>query len=83
MKKYLPIAVALAGLAGAALASVPASAQQTIAGYSSDGAVVPLPYDGQQHQLRARSVAVAPQHDQQTTSGIPGYGADGGFTDVR
>ena len=64
MKKYFPIAVALAALAGAGLTSVPASAQDTIPGYASDGTVVAVPSGGQQqHQLRARSVSVAPQHD--------------------
>jgi len=76
MKKYLPIAFALAALAGAVLSSVPASAQQSIPGYSSDGAVVAVPSGGQQqHQLRARSVSAARQHDQQPMS--DSYGPDG------
>lgn len=84
MKKFLAVALALSALAGAALSSVPASAQETIPGYSSDGSVVAVPSGGlQQHQLRARSVRVAPQHDQQPKSGIPGYGPDGSVIDTR
>ena len=83
MKKYLPIALALAALAGAAVTSVPASAQQSIPGYSSDGAVVAVPNGGQQHQLRARPGSVAPKYDQQPTSGTPGYGPDGAVIDIK
>jgi len=84
MKKYFPIAVALAALAGAALTSVPASAQDSIPGYASDGSVVALPSGGQpQHQIHARSVSVAPQYDRQPKSGIAGYGSDGGLIETR
>ena len=88
MKKYFPIAVALAALAGVGLVSISASAQDAIPGYASDGSVVAVPGGAQQqHQLRARAVSAAPQHDRQpksgTPGGIPGYGADGGLIDIN
>lgn len=76
---------ALAALAGVALMSVPASAQQGIPGYASDGSVVELPYSGQQ-QLRERPVGVVAAHHQlrhQLRSDIPGYGPDGAVTDIK
>ena len=83
MKKYFPVALALAALAGAAGISVPASAQQTVPGYSSDGAVVAVSGSVPQHQLRVRSVALAPKHDQQLKSGISGYGPDGAVVEIK
>jgi hypothetical protein len=76
MKKYLPITLTLAVVAGAALTSIPASAAQGTPGYSSDGAVVATP-NNRQHQVRARSISVAPKYDWKQESGIAGYSSDG------
>jgi hypothetical protein len=83
MKKYFSIGIALAIAAGVALISIPASAQQGIPGYSSDGAVVAISGDRQQHQVHAKSVSVLPKHEQQPKSDIPGYAPDGAVVDIK
>jgi len=83
MKKYLSVAVALTALAGAGLTSIPASAQDSIPGYASDGSVVAVPNDAQQYQYRARSASVGRRYDRQPRSDIPAYGSDGRLIENR